>query len=943
MLRVEWTFDRALQRDTNARQYIANLSRTKTEDLLSKWWSALPSKPDEETCVLVLDATAWVRNKRKQQANLVTRVLCDGPSGMILVPLADAVLAEPYASGARRRFFRENPCVSGRYLQHESGASDADWRSFFETASKGLKGPFRFVENSEVVTRAALRQRLPEFDPPTTKSVPITKRHNDVLFSSNDYLLTDPALPNTLGGIINSSVSAADAEAIGLWLWEARQELTNKAVIRVHYVPYSSSDLYSQRAGTARWVGILQTARWLYGTDGTGPYAPAELLARPDPARPEAPVVRLAEDLATALETCGITFGTSVPEIPALERLRREGPVADTERALQLLTQAFEASQDNAEYRAELVSVLSTCALIGVPIGARPIDNAWRISAERLVKRKVRGADLGRWLVSIDTLTSGLADEDTFKQLIHLISSVCDIPDAPTWGQALAFLSWVWQSRPEAELVSSTLPRAYRLVAEELETDPACEDAWNDAKSRAIAYVASRKWVSVESEQLYLDDLGDDRLRGLVDGILFATPGHFGETPQEQHRIATLLGVRFLSDRFQVTLQATGERTLPAHWPRALDAILELLQTYAREEQADDFVQRTPLVISHFLQLRKVLIDQGVETKNWTVHAARREEGICVTGDPDDFAADLCRVLLQWTGLATRKDLDEVAPTITQLIGWLDKPDKFKRRLQVLTPQQGDTAPVSTPPTQPAPEDTPAPKREPGPPIPSSEEPPANDEPAEPGTPTDDDGDEEPPLSGGYTPENREGRLRSVQRKIDQLNKEKAALLGVGPIPDEKPEPTEGDEHPGTFASDVQYREAVVEYETLAGRYAETKDAKQPGYDIDSFDRPLDDPERLLIRRIEVKGHGCPWEDDDIVALSDRQFIEAFNKNANGTPTGEDFDYWLYVVERLETGLHVLPIRNPSRRAAKFEFRAGTWRGQAQQSNEDKNEDSVRL
>ncbi len=91
-----------------------------------------------------------------------------------------------------------------------------------------------------------------------------------------------------------------------------------------------------------------------------------------------------------------------------------------------------------------------------------------------------------------------------------------------------------------------------------------------------------------------------------------------------------------------------------------------------------------------------------------------------------------------------------------------------------------------------------------------------------------------------------------------------------------------------------------MEFERLAGRFAEAKDAKQPGYDIDSFDRPLDDPERLLVRRIEVKGHGCPWEDNDIVALSDRQFIDAFNKNANGVPTGDDFDYWLYVVERRE-------------------------------------------
>jgi hypothetical protein len=44
----------------------------------------------------------------------------------------------------------------------------------------------------------------------------------------------------------------------------------------------------------------------------------------------------------------------------------------------------------------------------------------------------------------------------------------------------------------------------------------------------------------------------------------------------------------------------------------------------------------------------------------------------------------------------------------------------------------------------------------------------------------------------------------------------------------------------------------------------------------DSFDRPLDDPEKLLVRRIEVKGHGSPWDGNLTVALSNRQFIDAF-------------------------------------------------------------------
>jgi len=104
--------------------------------------------PNDGVCTQVLDATSWVRSKRRQQPGLVTRVLCDAPSGMVLVPLSEAVLAEPYASGARRRFFEEYPPVSPRYLNHEPGVSAADWRSFFEQASETLKGPLRLAENA---------------------------------------------------------------------------------------------------------------------------------------------------------------------------------------------------------------------------------------------------------------------------------------------------------------------------------------------------------------------------------------------------------------------------------------------------------------------------------------------------------------------------------------------------------------------------------------------------------------------------------------------------------------------------------------------------------------------------------------------------------------------------------------------------------------------------
>jgi hypothetical protein len=125
--------------------------------------------------------------------------------------------------------------------------------------------------------------------------------------------------------------------------------------------------------------------------------------------------------------------------------------------------------------------------------------------------------------------------------------------------------------------------------------------------------------------------------------------------------------------------------------------------------------------------------------------------------------------------------------------------------------------------------------------------------------------------------------------------------------------------------------QAVVDFERHAGPFAEAKDAGQPGYDIDSFDKELDDPTKLPARRIEVKGQGCDWTDDQTVEVSNRQFRDALAGKTDHAHLADDFDYWLYVVERHDAGgLQVLPIWNPARRAAKFEFRAATWRALAE-------------
>jgi hypothetical protein len=71
--------------------------------------------------------------------------------------------------------------------------------------------------------------------------------------------------------------------------------------------------------------------------------------------------------------------------------------------------------------------------------------------------------------------------------------------------------------------------------------------------------------------------------------------------------------------------------------------------------------------------------------------------------------------------------------------------------------------------------------------------------------------------------------------------------------------------------------------------------------------------------------------------MSHRQFEDALNVTlASGEQVDFDFDYWLYVVERDESGeLKVLAISNVVRRAALFALRGEPWRHAAERNDSE--------
>lgn len=156
------------------------------------------------------------------------------------------------------------------------------------------------------------------------------------------------------------------------------------------------------------------------------------------------------------------------------------------------------------------------------------------------------------------------------------------------------------------------------------------------------------------------------------------------------------------------------------------------------------------------------------------------------------------------------------------------------------------------------------------------------------------------------------GSSHTREREIALLRARIAKLL-KGEI--EPAGPSGAEEGEGSFGSDEEYRDAVVEFERLAGRSLTQRGApNQAGWDL----KTGNETER---RTIEVKGKGAAWTDDEIVSISGPQAREAMRSEVAGE------SWWLYVVERVSEGRYrVLPIPNPVAAAGGWILRGDVWR-----------------
>lgn len=164
--------------------------------------------------------------------------------------------------------------------------------------------------------------------------------------------------------------------------------------------------------------------------------------------------------------------------------------------------------------------------------------------------------------------------------------------------------------------------------------------------------------------------------------------------------------------------------------------------------------------------------------------------------------------------------------------------------------------------------------------------------------------------------------------KEDMIRKNIENLRSISVSPKEIEDESD-EESKSNKRDDKKYRNAVIVFERKEGRYPKEMSELNKGYDIDSFNLPENAQDRLLIRRIEIKGKGKgrKWEDEEIVELSDAQYMEALNFKNNRESKTVDSDFYLYIVEEIdETNFRIMIIRNPAVKSKKYILRAGIWR-----------------
>jgi hypothetical protein len=937
------------------------------DDLVSQWWDSLPEKGlASEQVDSVVAFTCWVLSKQTSRRSLVKRLLAaKGNQALKLLPCGQVVLADPYAGAHRRMLFPDAPAISDLYFR-KSAKEPIEWQTFFELQASSDDVPLGrapLVPNVRYPDADLVFEHL-HIDPPATRRSKCQPKVWDadprVQVKHACYTHVDWNVPEPIACRMSAVRTRGDALVIASWLSDISTSLQECVSQRLLYIPANDSRIAEvDYQEPASWLVALQQSPWVWAKNGTGPYHPQNVLAEHDETRPEAPVADLDPALIATLTEAGVEFGTMVAKAASLRTLQLKGALLPFDEFALLLEECLTESEDNAASQQLLRELLWETPLLPAPDSAALIDGQRRAPGKRCVQ--VAGTGRRRssldWASVISDFPSGSAEARIFS----LAAQVVQFPEQVTALHCMGFLEWVWRTKPDADRVRHLLPRAYSYVMQDLEAHPEWQQQWDAVRERAVVYTLGRKWQPIRGEAtVYFNDL-DASTGPILPKSQLATPGHLGDSQEG----VDLLRIPRLSKKFTVRLKQGEALALPPNWERHFEALRRTLRELALSAAPDNAAPAAlaPTALKLVKNIHRNLTENltGEHKASIELWAVRLHDGsIIISGDPEDFAADLCKLMLEESA-AQDDEAVELSRQVSALLTILGqsrfnaKHGRLRQRLglpDVEAPSQREQPEIALPPVGIGREEEPAQTDdneqgffadESGADVegPSGTTPrrasrsgargtyggrPTNGWIGRSYTPGRDKDESSHPAhhgagggQGSHTPKDREGLLAYYLKQA-------ALLAGCAILPREA-ESSDAEREAGD-PPDEQYRRAVLAYERMHGRFATSKASEQPGHDIDSFTAPEGAADRRLSRRIEVKGRMHAWENGETVELSRPQFDSANSGLVEeGTACDPDFDYWLYVVEDLgEQTFKVLPIRNPARKSAKFEVRGGTWR-----------------
>ena len=260
------------------------------QEIIKMAVDALMSAPTPDWSILV-SIGHWA--KHRNRTDILTHVLVESDGIEKGVPVAKALLSDPYVEHgqSRRLLFPMLPSISANYLdQDPDSASTYQWRAFFERA--GAKGELEVRQIQSHRSRQARRQVE------TFLGCSVDESNN------SGYKLLDFDIEPTLPG---PSSPDEVRRAISDWIEDGFRNLRGKGRRKVSYFFYSP---YNRRGPQSScWVHKLSKLAWVPCVDGQL-RCPRDVLPTHDPVRENAPVATLSTDLITILGYEGVKFGT---------------------------------------------------------------------------------------------------------------------------------------------------------------------------------------------------------------------------------------------------------------------------------------------------------------------------------------------------------------------------------------------------------------------------------------------------------------------------------------------------------------------------------------------------------------------------------------------------------------------------------------------------------